>query len=52
MSCETIRPFRHDYSSRIVSEDLRLKEGVNLVSKSFQVHQLAQTVRVTLDRKA
>ena len=37
------------YSAEIVSEDFRLEEGVNFLTKPFQMFKLAKTVRNALD---
>jgi PAS domain S-box-containing protein len=38
------------YSAEVVSKDLPIKEGVNFLTKPFQAHKLAQTVRNCLDK--
>ena len=37
------------YSADVVGKDLPLQEGVNYVSKPFQIRELAQTIRFQLD---
>jgi CheY-like chemotaxis protein len=38
------------YSSEVAGKDFPLKEGVNFLTKPFQAHKLAQTVRNLLDK--
>jgi FixJ family two-component response regulator len=38
------------YSADIVAKDFPLQEGVNFLIKPFQVQQLAQTIRQSLDQ--
>jgi two-component system cell cycle sensor histidine kinase/response regulator CckA len=40
------------YSAEIVSNDFPLQEGVNFLTKPFQAHKLAQTIRNILDKPA
>ena len=37
------------YSTDAVSADFTLEDGVNFLSKPFEIHQLAQTIRRRLD---
>jgi two-component system cell cycle sensor histidine kinase/response regulator CckA len=39
------------YSAEVVGKDFPLKEGVNFLTKPFQAHKLAQTIRESLDAK-
>ena len=39
------------YSATVAGKDFPLEEGVNFLSKPFQTHRLAQTVRSCLDKK-
>ena len=39
------------YSAETASKDLHLEEGVNFLTKPFEVHKLAETVRGCLDNK-
>jgi two-component system, cell cycle sensor histidine kinase and response regulator CckA len=38
------------YSAEVADKDFRLEEGVNFLSKPFEMHKLAQTVRNSLDK--
>ncbi|HWD93196.1 MAG TPA: ATP-binding protein [Verrucomicrobiae bacterium] len=38
------------YSADVAGSDLSLDEGVNFLSKPFEAHQLAQTIRAQLDK--
>jgi PAS domain S-box-containing protein len=39
------------YSATVAGKDFPLEEGINFLSKPFQTHRLAQTVRNCLDKK-
>ena len=38
------------YSTGVADKDYRLKEGINYLSKPFETHKLAQTIRNILDQ--
>ena len=40
------------YSATVVSKDFPLQEGVNFLTKPFEMHKLAQALRDSLDEPA
>jgi FixJ family two-component response regulator len=42
--------FSSGYSVEIAGKDFNLEEGSNFLSKPFQAHKLARTVRDSLDK--